>query len=467
MGKREASESTVADERFNSYGSRPLQDFSNSIALQDSAKREIPEATSSNYRGSGAYAPHPMVYMEQGDGAILTDVDGNSYLDFHCGVSSIINGHSPPEQVKAVTAQVERGSYFATSYEQEQEAAALLNELVPGSDLTKFISTGTEAIMSALRLARAYTGKEKILKFEGMYHGHTDYALVNVHPNPENLGSRRNPTKIPETPGLPGETLETVESIPWNDVDLLEEKLERDGDEIAAVVTEAVMSNSGLLWPGDAYLKDLRRLTREHDVLFILDEVVTGFRMGLDGAQGYFDIEPDLAVFGKAMANGYPCAALCGREELMRFLESGSDTSTFMGTFSGNPLVVSAAHANLQALKEVGEEGYDDLYEKGERLTQGLREILTDAGHDVFIPKFAGFFCLHFVDEDSDPSTWTEWRDIAPHTDAEAYAEFASSMMGEGIFLPPKTGRINLMHAHTENHIDTFLEAAKTASLFE
>lgn len=464
MGKRASSEGLVSDEKFERYGSMGLEMFSRSIDLQEQASQEIPESTSSNYRGSGAYAPYPMVYMQEGNGAELTDVDGNSFIDFHAGVSAIINGHSPSKQVEAVKRQVEQGPYFATSFEREHETAHLMNELVPGADLTKFISTGTEAIMSALRLARAYTGKEKVLKFEGMYHGHTDYAMVNVHPNVENLGTRRNPTKIPDTTGVPSETMRTVESIPWNDVELLQEKLERDGDDIAAVMTEALMSNSGLLWPEDGYLDELRRLTREHDVLLILDEVVTGFRMGLHGAQGYFDIEPDLSVFGKAMANGYPCAALCGREEVMRFLESGTDKSTFMGTFSGNPLVVTAAHANLEILQEIGEGGYETLYERGERLTSGLREILGDAGHDVFVPKFAGFFAVHFLDGGGDPSHWREYRDIGPHTDPAAYSRFAAAMMGEGIFLPPKTGRINLMHAHTDAHIDAALEAAKVAS---
>ncbi|WP_313693469.1 aspartate aminotransferase family protein [Halorarum halobium] len=463
MGKHSAREPSVSRAEHEPYGARGLDEFSRSLALQRAADGELPEATSSNYRGKSSYAPYPMIYMREGDGAELTDVDGNTYLDFHCGVSSIINGHGPAAQRAAVKRQVDRGAYFATTYERELEAAELLNDMVPASDLTKFISTGTEGIMSALRLARAYTGKEKVLKFEGMYHGHTDYALVNVHPDVESLGTRSNPTRIPETTGVPRATMETVESIPWNDAALLEQKLERDGDEIAAVVTEAVMSNSGLLWPDDGYLADLRRLTREHDVLLILDEVVTGFRMGLQGAQGYFDVDPDLAVFGKAMANGYPCAALTGREDVMRFLEAGSDRATFMGTFSGNPLVVAAAHANLELLQETGESGYADLYERGERLTGGLREIIGDAGHDVFVPEFGGFFYVHFTDGESDPAEWREWRDLAPHTEEEPYERFASAMIGEGIFLPPKTGRINLMHAHTDAHIDEALEAAKEA----
>lgn len=463
MAEHSQTELSVSEEKYEQYGPQSLDKFSRSLALQEKAVQEIPEGSSSNYRGKSAYAPYPMIYMDDADGAQLTDVDGNTYVDFHCGVSSIINGHGPERQKEAVKEQIDRGPYFATTYEREHEAAKLVNELVPGSDLTKFISTGTEAIMSAFRLARAYTGKDKILKFEGMYHGHTDDALVNVHPDPESLGTGQDPTKIPETTGIPQQALETVEAVPWNDTALLEQKLEREGDEIAAVVTEAVMSNSGLLWPHDGYLEDVRRLTREHDMLLILDEVVTGFRMGLHGAQGYFDVEPDLSVFGKAMANGYPCAALTGREEVMRFLEAGSDKATFMGTFSGNPLAVTAAHANLELLKDVGESGYDDLHEKGTRLTEGLCSILTDAGHDVFIPEFAGFFYIHFTDGETDPSQWSNWRDIAPHTDDETYEQFASAMIGEGIFLPPKNGRINLMHAHMDAHIEEALEAAKEA----
>ncbi|WP_433632781.1 aspartate aminotransferase family protein [Halomicrococcus sp. NG-SE-24] len=445
------------------YGDASEADYTRSLELQQMALDEIPEATSSNYRGKTNYAPYPMIYMDHADGAMLTDVDGNSYIDFHCGVSAIITGHRQEQQLEAVKQQLDKGSYFATTYELEYETARLVNDIIPGSDRTKFINTGTEAVMTALRLARAYTGKEKILKFEGMYHGHSDYALVNVHPDVGSLGTRRNPTKIPESTGVPRKTLETVEAVPWNDAQLLAEKLEREGDEIAAVITEAVMSNSGLVWPTAEYLDEIRRLTDEHDVLFILDEVVTGFRMGLQGAQGYFDIEPDLAVYGKAIANGYPCAALTGRAEVMDFIKSEPDKATFMGTFSGNPLVVAAANANLKQLDELGTTGYEDLYSKGTQLTEGLREILADSGEDVFIPEFAGFFCLHFTDGEAEPETWSNWRDIAPHVDDERYEQFASEMIGQGVFFPPKSGRINLMHAHSDEHIQSALEAAKQA----
>jgi glutamate-1-semialdehyde 2,1-aminomutase len=317
--------------------------------------------------------------------------------------------------------------------------------------------------MSAIRLARAYTGKDRILTFEGMYHGHNDDVLVNVHPAHTSLGTRRNATKVPESNGVPAHKLDLVESVPWNDADLLAERLERRGDQIAAIITEAVMSNSGLVWPADNYLDRLQQLAHKHDVLFILDEVVTGFRMSLGGAQAHFGLEPDLAVYGKALSNGYPNAALTGREEVMRFLKAEPDKATFMGTFSGNPLVVAATHANLERLSEYGEAGYDELHRKAKRLTTGLREVLADSPHATFVPEPAGFFFLHFTDGEADPKSWQDWREVDAHTVDRKYEAFAAAMSGEGVFFPPKVGRINLMHAHEDEHLERALEAAKVA----
>lgn len=443
------------------YKIDPSESYARSSELHNLASTEIPEAASSNYRGTGAYAPYPMIYMERAEGANITDVDGNQYIDFHCGVSSIITGHRPERQITSVEEQLNRGPYFATSYETEYETAKALNQLLPASDRTKFISTGTEAIMTAVRLARAYTGKEKILKFEGMYHGHSDNMLVNVHPHASNLGERRNPNKIPDSTGVPRTNMRAVESIPWNDITLLREKLEREGSEIAAVVTEAVASNSGLLWPQEDYLHELECLSNEHDVLFILDEVVTGFRMGLRGAQEYFDLEPDLAVYGKALANGFPCAALTGKAGIMDFINAEPDGGTFMGTFSGNPLVVAAAKANLEILQDIGTRGYDEFQKQGDRLTAGLDEILTDAGLNVYIPDFAGFFCIHFHDGETNPENWSEYRDLTDRTDERLFKQFAAGLIHEGIFIPPQQGRINLMHAHEDHHVTAMLEATK------
>ena len=447
-----------------SYGDRPLEAFSGSISRQEAALEELPEATSSNYRGRAAYAPYPMIYMDRAEGVTLVDIDGNEYIDFHCGVSAIINGHRPEHQITRVQEQLDRGPYFATTVEAEYEAARLVNDLIPGSDRTKFLSTGTEAIMTAIRLARSYTGKDRILTFEGMYHGHSDEALVNVHPPVATLGSRLNATKVPDASGVPQSSMAMVDTLPWNDTEALETVLDRKGDQIAAVLTEAVMSNAGLLWPADGYLEDLRRLTRDHDVLLILDEVVTGFRIALGGAQAHFDIEPDLAIYGKALANGYPCAALTGTADVMDHIGPNPGQATVMGTFSGHPLMVAATQGNLEILQERGESGYDAFRDRGQRFVEGLRETLTDAGHDVFVPDFAGFTFVHFVDDDAETGTWREWRDIAGATHGKQYARFASELTGEGLFFPPKVGRINLTHAHTDEHIDEALETVKNVA---
>jgi len=449
--------------RKKSYGDKQVADYAESRRIQELALDELPEATSTHARGGRVYDPYPMVYLEDGDGATVTDVDGNEYIDYICGFSSIILGHNVERQVEAASEQLSKGTMFGTAHELEYETARLVNDLVPGSDYTKFTNSGTEGIMSALRLARAYTGKEKVLKFEGMYHGHSDYMLMNQKPAVNDIGTRHNPAKIPAAPGVPRKTVETVEAIPWNDSELLEEKLERDGDEIAAVITEAVMSNAGLIRPQDGFLQEVRRLTREHDVLLILDEVVTGFRMGLHGAQGQFDLEPDLAVFGKAIANGYSTGALTGREDVMQFLQNKPDKAPFLGTYTGNPLALAGAKANLELLMEHGDSGYDELDEKAHRLVTALREITDDAGHETFIPDPAGYFFMHFTDGETDPNDWTEWRNVEPHIYVDKYVDFARAMIGEGMFFIPRFGRINLTHSHTDEQIDRTIEAAKVA----
>lgn len=456
-------QSSRTELNVESYGSNPLSTYEKSREIQRRALKELPEGTSTNARGESAYEPYPMLFVDRGDGATITDVDGNQYLDYLCGYSAIISGHQVERQTERVEAQLQKGTLFGTASELEYETAELVNDLVPGSDLTKFACSGTEGIMSALRLARAYTGKEKVLKFEGMYHGHNDYVMVNHQADAGDLGTRQNPTKIPLAPGVPAKTMETVEAIPWNDADLLAEVLERKGDEIAAVATEAVMSNGGLIRPEPGFLDEVRRLTREHDCLLILDEVVTGFRIGLHGAQGRFGVEPDLAVFGKAIANGYPTAALTGREEVMRFLKEQSGKAPFYGTYTGNPIALAGTKANLEHLSDIGESGYAEFRERGQRLVEGLREIAEDAGHDVFIPDFAGYFFMHFTDGMSDPETWTDWRDVDQHVDTNKYKAFARAMIGEGVYFLPKFGRINMTHAHTDDDVETALEAAKTA----
>lgn len=446
------------------YGDASSSRYERSSALEHRAAEQIPEGASSNARGQTAHEPHPMLFVDHADGATVTDVDGNEYVDLHCGASALILGHGHDHQSAVVRDQLDRGPYFATPHETEYEAAKLLNELVPASDMANFFSTGTEAVLNALRLAMAYTGRETVLKFEGMYHGMADQTLVNVRPEVADLGTRRNPAKITAAPGIPSPVLETVETLPWNDAALLEATLDRDGHRIAAIITEAVMGNGGLIWPEEGFLDRLRELADDHGILLVLDEVVTGFRMGLEGAQGYFRLEPDLAVFGKAMANGYPCAAVTGRRDVMEFVGGSPDRASFAGTFSGNPAATAATKGTLEALGDLGAAGYDEFRRKGQRLTEGLREVLADAGENAHVPDFAGFTCLHFVDRDADPGSWSDWRDIAPHVDHERYRTFAGEMISRGVFLPPRADRINLTHAHTDDHVDEILDTAVAAA---
>jgi glutamate-1-semialdehyde 2,1-aminomutase len=258
--------------------------------------------------------------------------------------------------------------------------------------------------------------------------------------------------------------IEYVETLPWNDPALVEERLDREGEDVAAIVTEAVMGNGGLIWPEEGFLDSLQRMAADHDALFVLDEVVTGFRMGLGGAQAYFDLQPDLAVFGKAMANGYPCAAVTGRREVMEFVGGSSERATFAGTFSGNPMATAATRGALEALSAVGESGYVEFQRRGERLTSGLREVLADAGEEVFIPDFAGFTQIHFVEGGADPESWADWRDVEPNVDHARYRSFARGLIDRGVFLPPTPDRLNLTHAHTDSHVDEVLDAAIEAA---
>lgn len=459
-GPSSSGGNTMVDE---TYGPKSSASYDESRRLQKSALDELPEGTSTHARGATTYAPYPMIYLTDGNGATVTDIDGNTYIDYLCGFSSIIQGHCIEEQIEAAKGQLDQGTLFGTAHQLEYETAQLVNEVVPGAELTKFANSGTEGTMAAIRLARAYTGKEKIVKFEGMYHGHHDYVLVNQKPALSDVGSRRNPTKIPAANGIPRGTVETVEPLPWNDLKLLEEKFARQGDEIAAVLTEAVMSNGGLIRPSPRYLDRVREITRRHDSLLILDEVVTGFRMALGGAQAHFDLEPDLAVFGKALANGYPVGALTGREEVMRFLRNEPDKAPFLGTYTGNPLALSGAKANIELLREKGDDAYARMNERGQRLVDTLRDLTTDAGHDVFIPDPAGYFFMLFHNGKTNPEEWTEWRDVGPHINVDRYVTFAREMIGRGVYFIPRFGRINLTHAHTDEHIDETIEAAKDA----
>ena len=308
----------------------------------------IPVGASSSARAYPMFNPYPISF-DHGKGARFWDVDGNEYLDFVLAYGPLIHGHCPPKILDAVRKQMEKGTMCGQPTELGVRTAEKIKQVVPNADFVRFSNTGTEATMHAIRIARGFTGKDKIVKFEGGYHGVHDYALVSIH---QVAGSELAPTTVPESLGIPEGTLRNIIILPWNDLGALEKTIRRRSNEIAAVITEPVSMNYGVVPPEEGYLKGIRELTEDYGIVMILDEVVTGFRLALGGAQEYFNLRADLATFSKALGAGFPIAAITGRKEIMEMIRPGA--ITHMGTYNENPLCVAAAYASIIEL-EAGE----------------------------------------------------------------------------------------------------------------
>ncbi|MET0430394.1 MAG: aminotransferase class III-fold pyridoxal phosphate-dependent enzyme, partial [Microvirga sp.] len=321
--------------------------FENSADSIRRASRFLPGGVSSNYRLG--MAPTPLVF-ERADGPYLHDVDGNRLIDYYLGMGPMILGHRPPALVEAVTRQLERGILYGGQSELEFEAAELVCDMVPSAGRVRFGSSGTEVIQAALRLARAATGRSRIVKFEGHYHGWLDNVLWSVAPTPERMGRENEPNLLPGTAGQDAPAGSHVEVLSWNRIDDVAERLER-GD-VAAVIMEAAMCNSGAIKPAPGYLEAVRDLCTRTGTVLVFDEVITGFRVGPGGVQKVLGVTPDLSVFGKAIANGFPVAALVGRADLMdRF---GTGEGMHGGTYNAGAVAMAATVATLKSLREPG-----------------------------------------------------------------------------------------------------------------
>ena len=298
-------------------------DYSNSTSLYEQAKEHLGGGVSSNFRYAGyGESPVPLFYAK-GSGSRLTDVDGNVYIDYALANGPAILGHAPPPVLEAVSRTLAMGQLFAGQHELELELARRITGIVPCAELVRFASSGSEAVQAALRLARAHTGRRKIVKFEGHYHGWLDNIFMSVAPSPNEAGPALAPVPVSHTPGQPESVLGDVLVLPWNDIDVFAEALRTHRDEIAGVIMEPILCNTGALRPRPGYLEGVRELTAEHGAVLIFDEVITGFRVGLQGAQGLLGVTPDLAVFAKALAAGFPLAAVVGRREVMERVEAG------------------------------------------------------------------------------------------------------------------------------------------------
>ncbi|MDB5376708.1 MAG: glutamate-semialdehyde -aminomutase [Rubritepida sp.] len=346
-----------------------------SAALFETARELIPGGVNSTARATwSGWDPYPL-FVESGSGSRLTDVDGNTYVDYLLGLGPMLLGHRPKQVTQAVVDSIQnRGTVFALPTADESELARKITAAIPSMQQVRLCNMGTEAVLYTVRLARAFTGRPKVIRFEGMYHGFSDGVYWSKHPDPAIAGEDHAPRPVAQGPGMPAGIDSSLIILPWNDIDALRATLEREGDQIAAVLSEPIMCNTGCILPEPGYLQAMREVTRQHGVLLIFDEVITGFRIGLGGAQAHFRVTPDLSVFAKGLGGGFPIAAMGGRRDIMALVAAGK--VSIAGTYTANGIAVSAANAALDEMARPGM--YERLYAVSDRLRYGLERILRD-----------------------------------------------------------------------------------------
>jgi glutamate-1-semialdehyde 2,1-aminomutase len=411
------------------------------------AQERIPGGVNSPVRAFRSVGGEPR-FIKSGKGSRIVDVDGQSYIDYVGSWGPLILGHCPPPVQNALRKQIGFGTSFGAPTENELVLADIIAEAFPTIEKVRLVNSGTEATMSALRLARAFTGRDKIIKFDGCYHGHVDSLLVKAGSGIATLG-------LPDSLGVPAQDSSLTISVPFNDVEMVQHVLERNRSEIAAIIIEPVPGNMGVVLPSAGFLQRLRKLTREHGVLLIFDEVITGFRLSLGGAQEYLRIKPDLTCLGKIIGGGLPVGAYGGHKEIMKWVAPEGPVYQ-AGTLSGNPLAVSAGIATLKTLKKKG------IYERLERLTaalvSGLRKAAADAGVPVQINTVGSMFTVFFT-----KSPVQDFQS-AKTSDTARYAKFFHALLDAGVSFPPSQFEACFVSAaHSRADINDTVEAAGEA----
>lgn len=407
--------------------------------LFERAQRVLPGGVSSPVR---RFEPYPF-FAAGGKGCILESVDGKSYIDYCLAYGPLILGHAHPRVVEAVERQIERGTTYGVPSEGEIELAETIIDRVPCAEMVRFMNSGTEATMAAVRLARAYTGRDKIVKFEGSYHGAHDYVLVKP-------GS--GAAAAPDSPGIPEDTVKNTLTTVFNDEEAMVELIDGMGDEIACILVEPVMGNIGCIEPENGYLNFLRDVTRENDILLIFDEVITGFRLAAGGAQEYYRVKPDLVTLGKIVGGGFPMGALAGPRQIMENIAPAGSVYQ-AGTFNGNPVSVTAG---LETLKILDDKVYSSLERMGSHLRAGLRDLLSDMDLEYQVAGPASMFQIYFTEDEV-----RNYAD-AKKSDTELFMKYFQGLLERGVFIPPSQFECCFISAaHEMDHINSTLEIAE------
>ncbi|EJL7986814.1 glutamate-1-semialdehyde 2,1-aminomutase [Staphylococcus pseudintermedius] len=420
--------------------------YNESIKAFEKAEQLMPGGVNSPVRAFKS-VDTPAIFMSRGEGSRIYDIDGNEYIDYVLSWGPLILGHRDSKVIEAIHDVVERGTSFGASTLEENRLAELVIERVPSIEKVRMVSSGTEATLDTLRLARGYTGKNKIIKFEGNYHGHSDSLLIKAGSGVATLG-------LPDSPGVPEGTAKNTITVPYNDLEAVKYAFEEFGDDIAAVIVEPVSGNMGVVPPINNFLQGLRDITKENDALLIFDEVMTGFRVGYNCAQGYFNVIPDLTCLGKVIGGGLPVGAFGGRKEIMDYIAPSGDIYQ-AGTLSGNPLAMTSGYMTLSQLTP---ESYDYFNELGDMLEEGLTEIF--AKHQVPLTvNRAGSMIGFFLNE----GPVTNFKE-ANQSDLELFGQLYRELAEQGIFLPPSQFEgMFLSTAHTKEDIEKTLYAFDVA----
>ena len=418
-----------------------------SSELFKKAKELIPGGVNSPVRAAKAVDAEPL-FIQKGQGCYIWDADGNRYIDYVCSWGPLILGHAYPAVLEAIKEVIQNGTSFGAPTELEVKMAEMITEMIPSVEMVRMVNSGTEATMSAIRLARAYTGREKIIKFDGCYHGHSDSLLVAAGSGVATFG-------IPGSPGIPEDIAKHTISLPYNNLSSVKEVFDRIGNQIAAVIVEPIAGNMGVVLPEDGFLKGLRDITERYGALLIFDEVITGFRVSAGGAQQLFGIQPDLTCLGKIIGGGFPVGAYGGKKEIMRHISPEGDVYQ-AGTLSGNPVAMAAGVATLRVLKD--KSVYQELERKGKILFDGIKEKAKEKGIAVTVNWIGSMGSVFFTDQKV-----TDFNSVKK-SDTDKFKKFYKEMLSNGIYLAPSPFEaIFVSYAHTDEALEYTVEAAAHA----